>query len=110
MKGHEDLIQMRIQGMKPQVVFINDYPCHTDWYKNREHCTIQVDQTDAPETLDLRFLVGMVVSVSADDKSRAQRLFEACKKAHAKQIIACQAIRVTTNRWEPGYVAHWIKE
>lgn len=107
MKGHEALIKMRLQGLRPSVVFINDYPCHTDWHEHGDHCTIQIEPLDAPETLDMRFLIGMTVSVSADDENRAKRLLEACKMAKARKVIACQAVRVNPYFWKPNFMAHW---
>ena len=33
MSGHEPIVQMRRAGKRPGVVFINDWPCRTDWAK-----------------------------------------------------------------------------
>ena len=89
MRGHEAIIRMRKeQGKKPPFVFINDYPCQTDWFEDGAgHARISV-HGDKLENLDLRFLVGLSVSVSAASEKRAKALFEACKQAGAAQVLA----------------------
>ena len=87
MRGHEAIIAMRQTGKRPAIVFLNDYPCKTDWADHGDHATVEVFQ-DQPEWLDLRFLVGMRVSVSASSETRGKRFMEACKRAGAATVAA----------------------
>lgn len=64
MRGHEALIEARLQGLKPAFVFINDYPCLTDWNETGDHCTINT-AGKALKSLDLRFLRGLKVSIAS---------------------------------------------
>ena len=98
MRGHERLLELRSQGIKPKVVFINDWPCDTNWFETGEHVTIST-VGDSIETLDLRFLVGCTVSISSEQENRAKALFEACKAAKAQTVAACHTIP-RTNPWE----------
>ena len=34
MRGHHELIEMRRNRKAPRMVFLNDYPCETDWFEN----------------------------------------------------------------------------
>jgi hypothetical protein len=99
MRGHEPIIAMRKAGTTPKTVFINDYPCHTslDWHDPgqaygegwpADDATVST-AGDAISSLDLRFLVGLTVSISSHSEGRAKALFEACKQAGAKTVAAC---------------------
>lgn len=88
MKGHEGIIALRQRKVKPEIVFLNDWPCKTDWFEYQEHATVSLSDKDTPETLDLRFLVGVAVSVSSRSENRAKRLYEACKRAGAATVAA----------------------
>lgn len=96
MMGHTDLIAMRGRGYAPKIVFINDYPCkiETEWLNPGERfgekwpstfCTISVHK-DTISSLDLRFLVGLTVSISALDDRRGKALFEKVKRSGAKTV------------------------
>ena len=88
MHGHNEIIQMRNAGRVPKIVFINDYPCKTNWSEFGEHATVCVSG-DSLNSLDLRFVVGMAVSVSGSTESRAKGLFQACKLAGAAKVASC---------------------
>lgn len=88
MRGHENIISQRIAGHVPNIVFINDYPCKTDWFEFREQATV-CTADDPLSSLDLRFLVGLRVSISATTEDRAKALFDRAKKAGAKVVAAC---------------------
>ena len=75
MHGHLPLIAMRKRGIKPGIVFLNDFPCETakDWHNPGEkfgeswgpdHATV-CTVGDVIQLLDLRFLVGMRVSITS---------------------------------------------
>ena len=81
MKGHDQLIALRRNGLKPTYVWISDYPfCHLDGLTVSVH-------GDTPELLDLRFLVGTTALVEGPEQSRVDRIALACKKV-AKRVIA----------------------
>lgn len=104
MNGHEDIIRLRRERMAPSFVFINDYPCETDWLSQRAHCTICTHGDSIP-ALDLRFLVGLKVSISSTTEARAKALFEACKTAGAAVVAACHV----TNGKQDGWTQVWRK-
>jgi len=98
MNGHQQLISMRRNGRVPRCVWLEDGPCPqaADWHaevNHRDeqfHAHIKVDETDIPEALDLRCLVGLTVHVvSQRDKSREERLWRAAVDAGAATAIAC---------------------
>lgn len=86
MRGAEAIIQARIRGVCPRFVFVNDYPCKTDWMPG-EYPTVCTAH-DPLSSLDLRFLTGLRVSVSATTQERAQALFERVKAAGAAAVAA----------------------
>ena len=98
MDGHRELITMRRAGFKPAFVFVNDFPCQTDWAKWGDHPTICV-AGDTPELQDFRFLVGVTAIVGGTDAERVRRVAKACQ-AHAKRVIASVAVPVTEHRME----------
>ena len=86
MHGNEPIIAMRKRGTSPKVVFLNEYPCPTDWTEFHEYATVEIKPTDAIEALDLRFLIGLTVSISGSTIERAKRIAEACKAAGATTV------------------------
>lgn len=108
MKGHEGLIRMRMEGLAPAYVFINDYPCKADWEQYNGYVTI-CTADDPIKTLDMRFLVDMTVLVSSTSERRAQELLEACKQYGAKKVVATHLLE-TKNDWEQdGWMEIWQK-
>lgn len=85
MRGHETLLQLRKEGLTPKIVFINDYPCETDWFKWGEHATVCV-AGDGLESIDFRFAKGLTLSITAANKKRAQALFDLGKASGAKAV------------------------
>lgn len=88
MKGDDNLIAMRKLGKAPRIVFVNDYPCKTDWFENHEHATIST-AGEPISSLDLRFLTGLKVSISSGSEGRAKALMAKAKWFGAKTIGAC---------------------
>ena len=88
MRGHEQINTMRREGKKPAMIFINDWPCQTDWFETGEHVTVCVHK-DSIRTLDLRFVVCCSVSISSESKTRAKALLERCKAEGADVVAAC---------------------
>ena len=89
MKGHVEIIKMRLRGRKPAKVFVNDYPCEDeiDWHKHGDHATVCV-YGDPIEALDLRFLVGVEAHIGTLDADRARRLYERVKNAGAQAVVS----------------------
>lgn len=87
MHGHTAIIAARMQRQAPRFVFVNDYPCKSDWFEQGEQATV-CTHNDAIGGLDLRFLVGLRVSISATTEARAQALFERVKAAGAAAVAA----------------------
>jgi hypothetical protein len=87
MKGHETLIQLRKAGKTPKIVFVNDFPCKTDWFDWWDHATVCVAD-DGVETIDFRFAHGITMSILALNKTRAKALFE-LGKASGAIVVAC---------------------
>ena len=98
MRGHETIIQMRLAGRKPSIVFVNDYPCKTDWSEFGEHATVCTDG-DTLSSVDLRCLVGLTASISASTESRAKALFAKAKQAGAVRVAACH-VQQGKQPWE----------
>jgi len=92
MKGHENLIKMRLAGKKPNAiwVYLRAYP---KWDFNWE-----VFSPDKPEVfiapednirlLDLRFAVGLTVHIIGNDEVRTRDVLSALVAANAKRVIA----------------------
>ena len=106
MKGHEHIIASRIAGQKPPFVFINDYPCKTDWFEFAEHATV-CTHGDTIETLDMRFVVGLAVSVSATEEKRAKALSDACKQHGAHVVAACHVVYGVHPEKQTGWTEIW---
>ena len=105
MRGHERIIEMRQNRQKPAFVFINDFPCKTDWADwLGDHATIEIQPADRIEYMDLRFLIGCKVSVSAIVEERAKRLFKACIDAGATTVAACHVQRDRGQFDQAGWV------
>ena len=110
MKGHEHLIEMRQKRKKPAIVFLNDFPCLTDWHKWSDESVTICTHGDSLETLDLRFLVGLKVSIVSKIEKRAKQLFDMVKAAGA---IAIAASHIKSNKpayEQDGWVNVWAKE
>jgi hypothetical protein len=88
MKGHEEIIRMRMVGKMPEWVHIYDYPCDINWQGTELSPVICVD-SDFIKTLDLRFLINMKVCLSSPHEKRAKDLFQACKDAKVALVAAC---------------------
>lgn len=121
MIGHEPILKMRMSGVRPSIVFINDFadPVAKDWHNpgarygqvwEPDYPTISIEPTDRIEALDLRFLVGMAASVSGSTESRAKALLNACKRAGAAKVVASHEVFVNPHRCEAGWMEVWQKE
>lgn len=85
MIGHKELIQMRIQGMKPQSVTLVDSKVKVDWFEF-ESLPFVCIHGDKMNDLDLRFVVDMIVFIETSDKKRADQLFQKCIDSGARIV------------------------
>lgn len=119
MIGHLPLIDMRKRGIKPAIVFLNDYQCETakDWHQPGErfreiwkpdHATVST-AGDVIQLLDLRFLVGMRVSITSTSEIRAKALFEQAKAHGASTVGACHVIENKNKPHSAGWCEVWQK-
>lgn len=110
MKGHTQLIAMRFnEEVKPRIIFLNDYPCETDWQDWGDHVTV-CTHGDALSGLDLRFVVGTTVSISGPDERRVKSIFEKCKQAGATTVAGAHLVRINDYRFEGRWADVWTKE
>lgn len=111
MRGHEAIIRMRSQfGKKPVFVFINDYPCETDWFEDDSKFARVSVYGDDLSSLDLRFLVGLGVSITASTEARAKVLFELAKEAGASVVASCHIQYGQHEFKQDGWAQAWRKE
>jgi hypothetical protein len=109
MRGHGKIIEARMAGQKPPFVFINDYPCKTDWFECHDHATVST-HGDAIHNLDFRFLINLKVSISASTEERAKALFERIKDAGAAVVAACHVQPHLHPEEQSGWAFVWRKE
>ena len=108
MRGHEPIITMRRQGQRPAVVFLNDFPCNTDWTQFGDHATVCV-AGDNPELADLRFLIRLDVSICSRDESRARGFMQAAIQAGAATVAASAPV-FADGYWREGWADVWSRE
>jgi hypothetical protein len=102
MTGHESIVAMRRKGKRPAIVFVNDFPCWTDWEEFADHATVCVYR-DAPALLDLRWAVGLTVSILADSEARAVAIADAFRESGAKTVVA-GAVDKRAGYWDSTFV------
>lgn len=80
MRGHEEIAKVRLSTRrKPAAVFINDYPSGAGYLKDWKDPLPQICiHCDMIETLDLRVIVGCIVSANGATEERAKALFNRC--------------------------------
>jgi len=85
MKGHEAIITMRQQRQAPVWVWISE--TGDDWGRFSDAMpTVIIDKTERLEALDLRWCVGLNLSIAAVG-CRAKSICEAFKKYSPKRMI-----------------------
>lgn len=109
MRGHEAIIRQRMSGTKPPFIFINDYPCQTDWFEHGDHATV-CTAGDTLSSMDFRFLVGTKVSISAASEARAKAIFNKAKTAGAVTVAACHVHTDERGRSHAGWTEIYHKE
>ena len=90
MLGHEPLIKMRMSGVAPQYISIEDHPSLNahEWHEWDDAPTICVAKDDL-HTLDLRFVIGLTVQLSSLDERRAKAIHQKLIEAKARVITSC---------------------
>ena len=81
MRGHDELIAMRIRGNHPKAVNICDFPVKLD-----AECPTVCVAEDHVVDLDLRFVFDMVVHIDGHDEARADELMQKCIDADARIV------------------------
>lgn len=109
MKGHEGVIAMRKSGVRPAIVFINDYACETDWFEHGDHATVQILPDEAVEMLDFRFAIGLTVSITGSTVKRAKAIARACRDAGAVTVGAGCPMTDERGFTVPGWAHIWHK-
>ena len=107
MRGQHQLIEMREQRKKPGIVFLNDYPCDVNWHTDRDAAVTICTHGDQLKTIDLRFLVGLKVSISSTVEQRAKQLFELVKSNGAAVVAACHVQPGQHPEHQSGWAEVW---
>lgn len=82
MRGLDNLVRWRMQGITPEVVRIDlDSP----YWAPSEH--VVVEDKDRMSTMDLRAVQGLVVLVSGTNPSKTQAVAELCESMGAQRVI-----------------------
>lgn len=108
MRGHEYIIALRKSGKSPEWVYVNDYPSHTDWHIFGDRPTV-CTHGDVISRLDLRCIVGLKVSISSTDETRAKALFDAVQQAGAQLIGAAHVQPDKSPHAQDGWACIWEK-
>ena len=91
MRGHLPILAMRRAGLRPTMVTMSDFPtetrCWRDWPEETAHAEVEIDRTDTPARLDLRYLVGLTVMVYGYNAGRVHALGDAAKRAGAARVL-----------------------
>ncbi len=73
------------------MVTLSDFPtatwCWRDWPEDSAHAEVEIDRTDAPDRLDLRYLVGLTVMVYGYSAGRVNALGDAAERAGAVRVL-----------------------
>lgn len=92
MKGADAVFAMRRAGKRPKGVWITqtESPYCLMWQKYDDlhaYPEIEILATENPESLDLRFIVGLTAHVSGKTYQSGKRLHHALLKSGAKRVI-----------------------
>lgn len=105
MTGHEAIIAMRKQGVKPRFVWVDDVGADTHWNWFNADPTVEIKADERLEMLDLRWAVGLDIRASINGTDRAKEVFYAFQRVSPKRVIctACELVE-TNGRTEPEAV------
>ncbi len=92
MRGHEQIIAMRLHRKAPKTVHIW---CGTDalqgwrdWHTSTGHAEVEIQDGEPLSGLDLRFTVGMLVMVNGTDPFRVAAVHAGCLAAGAGRVVS----------------------
>lgn len=92
MRGHEQIIALRLQRRAPKSVHIW---CGTDalngwrdWHTSTGHAEVEIQDVEPLSSLDLRFTVGMFVMVNGTDPFRVAAVHAGCLAAGAARVVS----------------------
>ena len=92
MRGHDQIIAMRLSGIKPESVHIW---CGTDalkgwkdWQESTGHAEVQIEDGEALSGLDLRFVVGLLVFVNGTNPFRVAAIHAGCLASGAARVLS----------------------
>jgi hypothetical protein len=92
--GHKHVIDMRLDRYKPEALFLHVDQQPPDWWRESpwpdeydRFPAIFVGQDESFARLDLRFMVGLMVHLTALSIPRMVEALHACKR-HAARVIA----------------------
>lgn len=103
MRGHDKLIAMRSMGLRPVTVFINDYRTPAKYLDG----TILDVTGDDMNTVDMRFLVGLTVSIASTTEERAKAILEACKRGGAAKVGVVHLPVTRADQRTTDYIEIW---
>lgn len=94
MRGHQSLLQARRLGAVPASVWLHDLPAGQQPIRQRfpwpvfgAHAEVDIEATDSPARLDLRFVVGLEVHIHAWSQQRLQALTDRARECGAKRVL-----------------------
>ena len=113
MNGHQALIAMRKARQVPRCVWVEDDDARmtrqlaSDWHEapnivdRQMHAHLHIAESDIPEALDLRCVVGLMVHLSSTrGEARQRRLFNALIEAGAREVISVAGSDIWHHRKE----------
>jgi hypothetical protein len=110
MKGADAVFAMRRAGKRPNGVWITqtESPYCLMWQKYDDlqaYPEIEILSNENPESLDLRFVVGLTAHVCGKDYFTVEKLHNALLKAGAKRVITVVGeIIIDSETGEHGWV------
>jgi len=108
MRGHESIIALRRQGLRPKSLDIWAGVDATEGWKHwpaaGAHAEVEIHDDEQLSGLDLRFTVGMLVFVSGQCPFRVAAIHAGCLRAGARRVVSA-AVQFDAQRpLAPGVV------
>jgi 2-keto-3-deoxy-L-rhamnonate aldolase RhmA len=105
MRGHEKLIEMRREGLRPVGgIYLDTNPSNDYWSRHwTEHSMstafVDIEPRENIEKLDIRFVTGLDVVVVGENESRVMRIGLKVFDAGAAKVLAIVG-NVEVMRWQ----------
>ena len=110
MIGHDAIIAVRLNGYKPECVFVHVFDAEPEYFpgthptlslQNGFHAEIHVFPMDRG-ILDFRCLVGLVVHLSGTDERRVMRIVRQIERAKPARLITALPDRtIDSSNFQP---------